>query len=67
MLEELRVRRQTRITRVVIDLDTARRQTLRLPIGKHLQNLRGDLVLIQRLELAVETNHRDQRTAIGFQ
>ncbi|MNM82472.1 hypothetical protein D3C81_945040 [compost metagenome] len=67
MSEKFSIRRQPRIARVVVDFDTAQRQALRLPIGEHLQNLRGDLILIQRLELAVETNHRNQRTTIGFQ
>ena len=66
MSEKFSVCRQPRITRVMVDFDAAQRQALRLPIGKHLQNLHSDLILIQRLELAVETNHRNQRTTIGF-
>ncbi|MNF96811.1 hypothetical protein D3C84_796130 [compost metagenome] len=51
----------------MVDFHAGEHQPLRLPIAEHLQDLRRDLVLIQRLELAIETNHRNQRPAIPFE
>jgi hypothetical protein len=51
----------------VVDFHARERQPLPLPLAEHLLDVRRDVVLIQRLELAVEANHRNQRSAIALE
>ncbi|MNR34834.1 hypothetical protein D3C85_1526380 [compost metagenome] len=51
----------------MIDFHTGKVQPLSLPIDDHLLNLHRDLILIQRLELTIKANHRDQRTTITLE
>jgi hypothetical protein len=51
----------------VVDFHTAEAQSQRLPIADHLLNLCRHLILIQRLELTIEANHRNQWPPVSLE
>ncbi|MNG08820.1 hypothetical protein D3C84_922050 [compost metagenome] len=51
----------------MVDFNAGEVQPLPLPIVEHSLDLRGNFVLIQRLELTIKTNHRYHRPAITFE
>ncbi|MCY1559204.1 hypothetical protein D9M68_962170 [compost metagenome] len=64
MHKKFTIGRQPGVARVVVDFHAGETQALPLPIRDQLLDLQRDLVLIQRLELAIKANHRNQRPAI---
>ncbi|MCY1451955.1 hypothetical protein D9M71_688470 [compost metagenome] len=51
----------------MVDFHAGEVQPLSLPVADHLPDLRCDLILIQRLELPIQANHRNHRPAIALE
>ncbi|MNI32795.1 hypothetical protein D3C73_867170 [compost metagenome] len=51
----------------MIDFHPGEHQALALPITEHLLNPCSSFFLIQRRKLAIQTHHRDQRSAISLE
>lgn len=60
LCEEYLIGWQPSVAGIVINFHAGQSQALGLPIGEHLLDLCNDIILIQRLELAIQTNHRNQ-------
>ncbi|MNG12960.1 hypothetical protein D3C84_966070 [compost metagenome] len=67
MRQKSSIDRKTGVARIVVNFHTRQHQPLRLPVAEHQLDLRRDLVLVQRLELTIQTNHRNQRPTVSFQ
>ena len=52
---------------VVVDFNPHRRQALGLPIAQQLLDLRDHIVLAEGFELAVQANHRNERSTVSLE